>query len=57
MFCWTDEMMRNILYIAWVWRIVYGTDNILQNTPHIQVEWYNIMHNTISPSEHYYGYE
>ena len=34
-----------------------GTDNILRNVPHIQLEWWNILYIIISRKEHRYGFE
>ena len=35
----------------------FGTDNMLQNNPHIHIEYGNILQNIVSPTEHRYGYE
>ena len=32
-----------------------GTKSVLHNIPHIQYEWWNILHNIVSPKEHCYG--
>ena len=35
--------------------MVRGIDNIIQNIPYIQFEWYNIPHNIVSLMYHCYG--
>ena len=37
--------------------MLYGIDNILQNIPHIQSRWWNILQNIAIPKEHCSGFE